>query len=106
MITKLTVVIITQYIHISNHYVVHSELICQLYLNKTGEIEEVLQVLKISLSRWQILLKLRNGSEARIKSRSLLEKTGYRDEDQSVGVKFFNTSEKCKSVSQIHLVKQ
>ena len=40
MLTKLTVVIISEYIHISNHYVVHLKFIqciCLLSLSKTGE---------------------------------------------------------------------
>ena len=39
-LTKLTVAIISQYIHISNHHFVHLKLYtikCQLYRNKTGE---------------------------------------------------------------------
>lgn len=36
MITKLTVMVILQYMHISDHYVVHLGLICQLPLSKTG----------------------------------------------------------------------
>lgn len=36
MLTKLMMVIISQYIPLSNHYVVHPELIqCYIYLNKT-----------------------------------------------------------------------
>ena len=40
-LTKFTVVIILQYIHVSNHHIVYLKLtqyiLCQLYLNKAGE---------------------------------------------------------------------
>ena len=40
ILIKFTVVIISQYIHIPNHYAVHlklSNVIYQLYVNKTGK---------------------------------------------------------------------